>query len=262
MKKFIIFTLLLLTAHISFAATELYQVTAESGVNARSEPSTSKGYVLTTIKKGEIIPVYKIEDGWAQTRYHNKRLYVKVDYITLHKTSEQLQEEREDEEAYKRAHWYDPMNWGIIGWLIRWIVVPFFVFWYLMSIPFGMIAKVRSINNFFYSCICYLLMLIMIAIAVSILGNFDVYSGTAETFVLWAFGLIAGRSEIHSIKGERCPQCRYSDYSILESHISTLITTTITKYSNGSTSKHERRDSTLHTHHKCIHCGCEWWSED
>ena len=61
-------------------AAKSYKVTAKSGLNVRSGPSTSYGKYGALVCGAEL-QVEGIENGWAKVSYNGKTAYVSASYI-------------------------------------------------------------------------------------------------------------------------------------------------------------------------------------
>ena len=78
---FFISLLMLTFAGSSCSKNEnLYNVTAEKGLNVRATP-TSNGKVLGKVEYYDRIEVDTIVNGWAQIKYNDRKAYVNANYI-------------------------------------------------------------------------------------------------------------------------------------------------------------------------------------
>ena len=79
MKKIVLIVLGLLLILTSYAQGT-YRVEVSSTLNARELPQ-EHAKVITQLKKGEVVDVVEITDGWAKINYDNRYLYISSKYI-------------------------------------------------------------------------------------------------------------------------------------------------------------------------------------
>ena len=83
MNRFLLFVSLLMLTFVYASCSKnenLYNVTAENGLNVRATPS-SNGKVLGKVEYYDRIEVDTIVNGWAQIKYNDKKAYVNAKYI-------------------------------------------------------------------------------------------------------------------------------------------------------------------------------------
>lgn len=256
MKKFIIFFVLFIITQSCFAISQ-YRTTSD--LNIRSKPTT-QSTVLSVIKKNSIINVISIEGDWAKISFSNKNAYVSSKYLVFVSSSTNSKNVKQQE--IKKTPWYSPMSWGVIGWLIRWVLLPFLVFTFGIIFPSLLIAEVREINNFFLGILLYILGYFLLKLFIFMFQIFDVYNGTGESIVLWVLGILMGVGGISSIIKSRCPRCHYNNSRIIESFVESRRYKKTTTYGDGSKDVSHYTENDTHNHHICPECGYDWWVQE
>lgn len=256
MRKFIAIIILSFVSLGTYAQDQ-YRVSTRSVLNIRSSASTN-ARVIGSLRNGTMVDVYNNEYGWAKIYYGGTEAYISSHYIELVQTEAQIQQQIED----SQIPWYDLMGWGVIGWLLRWVIIPFVVLCFGLMIPVMLLGEIRFLNNFFFGLLSLIVLYLLASLYISIFHLFDVYCGTGETIILWVLAVTWGIGSVTKGVNNRCPNCHYNSSTILESFIRSTVRTTKTSYTDGSTNTSRSTTNVTHDRRECPECGYQWWTEE
>lgn len=78
--KILILFFTILAPSVCLQAQEFYEVISSGKLNIRQSGSTD-AVIIGTCSQGDVLPVYRISDGWAEIRHDNLHGYVSARYI-------------------------------------------------------------------------------------------------------------------------------------------------------------------------------------
>ncbi len=261
--------ILILTLLVSLFATscifdmrDTYKVVKGGKVYLEPSLDAERG---RNIKSNVYLRAIKVEGDWVYVKYKSyAEGYIHKDNLELSVAKSPRVLSKARREKAKELPWYNPKRWGIIGWIVRWLIILPLLSFGGFIYPIYLLLYKTPVPNFICQILIFVGGFFLVKFYIYIILKLNLYYGDQRMYIF--FGTLAvGYIYTLITMRERCPECQHIGADTIDSQKVRHTEKEYKVFTDGPRKGEREMTSSLKhytTRYKrqCRSCHATWWS--